>query len=334
MVGIAEFAALRSGGAIPVPLAGLMRFDYHDSYDHTWEALAHAICVMLLGPTVRKFSTGPDGGRDAFFVGTAERFPSAANPASGHFVVQAKHTEHPFAKFSDPDFSSEDNATSTIETEIPRIKRLVDLGELHHYILFSNRRLGGEAERKIRRRIMDSTGAETVTLFGVESIDDFVKRDPNLLQLAGMSELLSPMRPTPDDFAAVICSLDANKDLFKAPPPPPRRTPFARKNEINSLSDPFAKLIVRDYMEYFKSLEQFLSHPDNDVLVRRYESAALEFNEQLIVHRGDAPFETLLLNLQRLLWQRDGDLARNKPTTKLVLYYMYWRCDLGENSPC
>ncbi len=34
-----------------------------------------------------------DGGRDAFFEGTAQRFPSEAYPWVGAFVIQAKHTE-------------------------------------------------------------------------------------------------------------------------------------------------------------------------------------------------------------------------------------------------
>ena len=38
-----------------------------------------------------------------------------------------------------------------------------------------------------------------------------------------------------------------------------------------------------------------------------------------------------LVNMYRLLADRDPLLAKRTRETKLVLYYMYWHCDLGED---
>ena len=70
-----------------------MRRDYrlYELNDDVFERLAAQICVMWLGPGVILFAPGKDGGRDARFCGTAQCFPSAADPIKGHCVVQAKH---------------------------------------------------------------------------------------------------------------------------------------------------------------------------------------------------------------------------------------------------
>jgi hypothetical protein len=96
-----------------------MRFDYHDLYDHQFEDLVVGICTFLLGQGIQKFSTGRDGGRDARFTGTANEFPSERSPASGLFVVQAKHTENPWSKLSDSSFSG-DGDHSIISEEIAK----------------------------------------------------------------------------------------------------------------------------------------------------------------------------------------------------------------------
>ena len=94
---------------------------------------------LLLGPLARpSFAAGPDGGKDAKFEGTASAFPSAAAPATGRFIAQAKHTASPVASCSNYDFE-----TKLLNEEIPKIKRQFDEGRLTHYLLFTNRRKTG-----------------------------------------------------------------------------------------------------------------------------------------------------------------------------------------------
>lgn len=232
-----------------------MRYPYHDASTGQFEALVVELCVYLLGEGTHGFSTGPDEGRDARFEGTAARFPSTAKPLDGKFVIQAKHTESPIAKFSDSDFSG-DAASSMISKEVDRVCTLRQMDECDHYFLFSNRRLSGQTEREIRNDIRASTGVETVELFGIERIDQILHRLPNALDNAGLSELKSPLRVSPDDLAEVICALDRQRETFAhaGSSEDILRTPFEEKNRINRMRDEFAKEIKRTYMRNFKGV--------------------------------------------------------------------------------
>lgn len=83
-----------------------MKYAYEDLSDEQFERLIIFICQKLLGIAVQGFSTGPDGGRDAKFVGTAELHPSKSAPWVGTTIVQAKHTNGYNCLFSDPNFYS------------------------------------------------------------------------------------------------------------------------------------------------------------------------------------------------------------------------------------
>lgn len=309
-----------------------MRFQYHDLYDRQFEDLTVAIGVELLGPAMQGFSEGKDGGRDGRFEGTALKFPSSAAPHNGKFIVQAKHTLNPVAKFSDPDFSGT-GKSSTLSKEIPRLKRLVKAGEAEHYLLFSNRRLAANAEAKIRGRILQKTGVGTVELFGIERIDLLLRDLKGVAARLQLSELNTPLRVTPDDLANVIEGVARAKKAFasaRADADKIERVPFAKKNQVNKLTDAFAKRIVSDFLPQFEALKHFLARPDNAEVLGRYLDACAEFQDQIIAHRGDfKDFDNVLVRIQSLLFDRDGDLARNKRLTKLVLYYMYWNCDIG-----
>ena len=67
-----------------------MKFAYEDLSDLQFENLIVFLCQRLLGISVQGFAKGPDGGRDAKFVGTAELHPSKAAPWVGTTIVQAK----------------------------------------------------------------------------------------------------------------------------------------------------------------------------------------------------------------------------------------------------
>jgi len=69
-----------------------MKYAYEDLGDEQFEKLVVFLCQRLLGIGVQGFAKGPDGGRDAKFVGTAELHPSTAAPWEGITIIQAKHT--------------------------------------------------------------------------------------------------------------------------------------------------------------------------------------------------------------------------------------------------
>jgi hypothetical protein len=313
-------------------MGGGVRFDYHDLDDTQFEDLVVALCTRLLGIGVSPFSSGRDGGRDGRFAGTATAFPSAAAPHKGKFVIQAKHTEDPVAKFSDTDFAGpSENATLT--KELPRIKALRDEGELDIYYLFANRRLAGGADATIRARVTKETGVPTVELFGIERLDLLLKQFADVLQLAGLGAFSRPFIVTPDDLAEVILNLAEKRELFAVAASVDAlvRTSFEKKNAVNGLSAEFAHHITQAYLPHFDAVKKFLAQPGNAAVAARYEDAATEFQEQLLAHRAsyDA-FDKVLVRLLNLLLVRDGDLARNKRLTRLVVYYMYFNCDIGQ----
>lgn len=146
-----------------------MGYPFEDLHVRQFEDLAAQAMRKLFGAATQQFATGPDGGRDALFEGTAELFPSRASPWVGKTVGQAKHTLATNAHFSDPDFSG-DSRTSVLAKEIIRIKKLVVNGQIDNYILFSNRRLGGTTGPKLTTLISTNTGIAEGQIFlaGVE----------------------------------------------------------------------------------------------------------------------------------------------------------------------
>lgn len=308
-----------------------MHIEYHDLSDKDFERLVVAICMEILGPGVASFCTGPDGSRDARFEGTASHFPSPANPYKGKFIVQAKHTEDPVAKYSDTDFSG-DNSSSTIIQECVGVKKLVDGGHIDIYFLFSNRKMSGVAEDPIRTMITRDTGAKTVELFGIERMDTLLKKFKQAFQTFGAQPMNLPLLVTCEDLSEVILAISQNKSAFKDvfKPDELQRVSFKRKNEENGLSTDLAKYIRQKYVPQFDNVKKFLAMPGNEAVLERYESAAAEFEEQIAIHRKDyGSFDDVLIRVKSLLTKRDGDLARNKALTNLVVYYMYWNCDIG-----
>ena len=114
-----------------------MKFAYEDLSDDQFEKLVVFLCQRLLGISVQGFAKGPDGGRDAKFVGTAELHPSKAAPWVGTTIVQAKHTNGYNRNFSESDFFSTTAQNTVLGKEIPRIKKLRDGKQLDHYMLLS-----------------------------------------------------------------------------------------------------------------------------------------------------------------------------------------------------
>ena len=107
-----------------------MKYRYEDLHPNQFEELVILICFELLGMSVQAFSTGPDGGRDGRFNGKAQKVPSTTAPWQGKVIIQAKHTNGYNKSFSDSEFFSLTNKSCTIITEIPRITKLKEAGDL------------------------------------------------------------------------------------------------------------------------------------------------------------------------------------------------------------
>lgn len=314
-----------------------MKFAYEDLSDEQFERLIVLLCQRLLGVAVQGFAKGPDGGRDAKFVGTAELHPSTAAPWAGTTIIQAKHTKGFNRNFSESDFFSTSAVNTVLGKEIPRIKKLRDAKQLDHYMLFANRRLAGNAETEIRAHIASECGipASSIYLCGLEQLEIWLKRFPDVAKEADLDPVDSPLIISPDDLAEVVQALARQKDgvLALLDDPPTPRVTYEQKNALNNMSADYAKAQRRKYLKETAQIRSFLAAPENLELMRMYESVVDEFQLKIIAKRKDyQTFDEVMEYLVDLLFNRDPVLRQHahKRLTRAVLFYMYWNCDIGE----
>lgn len=314
-----------------------MKFAYEDLSDDQFEVLIVLLCQRLLGIAVQGFAKGPDGGRDAKFVGTAELHPSKAAPWVGTVIVQAKHTNGYNRSFSELDFYSTSSSNTVVGKELPRIKKLRDAKQLDHYMLFANRRLTGNSETEIRDHIAAQCGvpASSIYLCGLEQLELWLKRFPEVALEANLDAVDSPLIVSPDDLAEVVQALARQKDGLTAllDDPPTVRVTYEEKNALNNMTAAYAKEQRRKYLKETAQIRTFLAAPENIELLRMYESVVDEFQLKILAKRKDyQTFDEVMEYLVDLLFSRDPVLRQHvhKRLTRAILFYMYWNCDIGE----
>jgi hypothetical protein len=314
-----------------------MKYAYEDLSPAQFENLVVFLCQHLLGISVQGFANGPDGGRDAKFVGMAELHPSKAAPWSGTTVVQAKHTNGYNRNFSESDFFSTTAANTVLAKEIPRIKKLRGNKQLDHYMLFANRRLAGNVESAIREYIVAqcSIPASSIYLCGLEQLEVWLKTFSDVAVKVDLDPVDSPLIVSPDDLAEVVQALAGQKDAVLAllDDPPTARVTYEQKNMLNNMSADYAKAQRRKYLKETAQIRGFLAAPENLELLRMYESVVDEFQLKIIAKRKDyQTFDDVMEYLVDLLFNRDAVLRQHahKRLTRAVLFYMYWNCDIGE----
>ena len=314
-----------------------MKYAYEDLSDQQFEILVVLLCQRLLGVSVQGFATGPDGGRDGKFVGTAELFPSKAAPWVGTTIIQAKHTNGLNRNFSESDFYSAKGNKTVLAEELPRIKKLREGKSLDHYLLFSNRRLAGNAESEIRQYLADGAGIAvgSVYLCGIEQVELWLKTFSDVPKLADLDPIDSPLIVSPDDLSEIVQALARQKDGMSAllDKPPVPRVSYEDKNKINNMSADYAKQLRKKFLKDTAQIRTFLAAPENIELQRMYESVVDEFQLKITSKRKNyQTFDEVMEYLIDLLFARDPILKQhgNKKLTRAVLFYMYWNCDIGE----
>ena len=314
-----------------------MKFAYEDLSDDQFEVLIVLLCQRLLGIAVQGFAKGPDGGRDAKFVGTAELHPSKTAPWVGTVIVQAKHTNGYNRSFSELDFYSTSSSNTVVGKEVPRIKKLREAKQLDHYMLFANRRLTGNSETEIRDHIAAQCGvpASSIYLCGLEQLELWLKRFPEVALEANLDAVDSPLIVSPDDLAEVVQALARQKDGLTAllDDPPTVRVTYEEKNALNNMTAAYAKEQRRKYLKETAQIRTFLAAPENIELLRMYESVVDEFQLKILAKRKDyQTFDEVMEYLVDLLFSRDPVLRQHvhKRLTRAILFYMYWNCDIGE----
>jgi len=229
-----------------------MKFAYEDLSDAQFENLIVLLCQRLLGISVPGFAKGPDGGRDAKFVGRAELHPSKAAPWDGITVIQAKHTNGYNRHFAEADFYSATAENTVLGKEIPRIRKLRKAKQLDHYMLFANRRLAGKAESEINSYLEKECDipSKSIYLCGLEQLELWMKTFPDVPKLANLDPVDSPLIVSPDDLAEVVQALARQRDTVSAvlDDPPTARVSYEQKNVINNIIGDFAKPQRKKYL--------------------------------------------------------------------------------------
>jgi hypothetical protein len=317
-----------------------MKYAYENLGEDQFETLVVFLCQRLLGISVQTFSKGPDGGRDAKFVGTAELHPSKVAPWSGTTIIQAKHTNGYNRHFSESDFFSvAAGANTVIGQEIPRVRKLRQAGQLDHYMLFANRRLAGNAETDIRSHVASQCALpeSSIYLCGLEQMELLMKTFPDIPEKANLDPVDSPLTVSPDELAEVVQALARQRSQLSAvlDDPPTSRTTYAEKNVLNNMSVQYARDQRKRYLKETSQIHAFLAAPENLELLQLYESVVDEFQLKIIAKRKDyQTFDEVMEYLVDLLFGRDPVLRQraHKRLTRVVLFYMYWNCDIGESA--
>jgi hypothetical protein len=145
-------------------------YHLHELNGDDFQNLVIHLCREVLGTGTVQFSEGPDGGRDGKFDGTANKYPSLASPWKGCFIIQAKRVADPTASCSDSAFET------VLKKEFPKIKKLKVSKECDIYLIFTNRKLTGKTEPKLKKLIQDGTGVTKIGILGVETITSYLER--------------------------------------------------------------------------------------------------------------------------------------------------------------
>jgi hypothetical protein len=314
-----------------------MKHAYEDLSPEQFEMLIVLLCQRLLGTSVKGFAKGPDGGRDAKFIGMAERHPSRAKPWSGTVIIQAKHTNGYNRHFGETDFYNPGSEKTIIGKEAPRLKALRDVGEVDHYMLFANRRLAGNVDSAITSVLARTSGlpASSIYLCGVEQLELWLKQFPEVPRLAAVDPVDSPLIVSPDELALVVEAFARHGAavMGAAEAPPGDRTSYDQKNGINNMTPEYAKALRKRYLKETTQIATFLAAPENLEIRRAYETAVEEFQLKIIVKRKEYQnFDAVMEYLLDLLFARDPILRQtaHKRLTRALLFYMYWNCDIGE----
>lgn len=147
------------------------------SYElHTlgWKAFQN-LCVTITsevwGQTVQSFFDSHDGGRDGAFHGKWK--PKDRETFEGSFAAQCKFTAKADTQLRLAD----------LKDELNKAKRLAACGLSDNYFLFTNARLTGVAEEKIREAFQQITGIKQFAAYGVDRIAHIIRESSRLRML-------------------------------------------------------------------------------------------------------------------------------------------------------
>ncbi|MDA3854728.1 MAG: restriction endonuclease [Candidatus Woesearchaeota archaeon] len=297
-------------------------FHFIDLSREEFESMVNDICRSILGMATISFSEGKDGGRDGIFHGIAKNF----NGYEGKFVIQAKKTGKLNASCSDSNF------IKIIDEEIPKIKSLVQEGNLDYYLMFTNRKLPGIGNQKLIDNIKEKTGVKEVYIMGLENLNSYM--DDSLISRYNLNKYREPLRINPEDLKSLIYEFEKNTNHIVNPEFVNRIKAFdiEKKNEINNMSNDFYKeVILKSSNLRFDEIDLFLQDPINEEYNEMYKEVSSEFQEKIFTKLKNVKFfeENFDVLYDEILSKMPE--IKKRSLIRLFLHYMYINCDIGKS---
>lgn len=146
-------------------------YELHTLGWKAFQQLCVSITSEIWGQTVQGFFDSHDGGRDGAFHGSW--ISKSGESFQGSFTIQCK-------------FSAKANKTlqiSDLSDELQKAQRLAAKGIADNYIIFTNSRLTGVSDEKIRSVFEAVPGIKRFALYGNERISQFIRESSRLRML-------------------------------------------------------------------------------------------------------------------------------------------------------
>jgi hypothetical protein len=141
---------------------------------------------------------------------------------------------------------------------------------------------------------------------------------------------------TPQDISKVLTEFSKqNSDLIKnvsASIQNTHRTEFPEKNRINKLSEGYIKLIQQESLPFFEQLAKFLEKFENRDLKKVYLNITSDLQKVILVRRNEfEEFGQIFEIIEQVCKENVPELSTERRTLQILLHFMYFQCDIGEN---
>ena len=308
-----------------------MEFEYpiHMIGDKKFEQLVALICQEILGTGTIIFADTKDGGRDGRFTGEAQKYPSSVKGWDGKIIIQAKHTIKIAGSCSDSDFNTQ------LKGEYPKLKKLLESGEIDYYLLFTNRQLTGMRSAQLKEEISKQVTLVDHEVIGKETINVWLNKYPQIPDLVGLNKYLLPLQFYEEELKELIvyfkAHLDSLSELVEKKEVDNTRIGLEEKNKKNKLSEEYFNSIIQQSLSYFNQIDQFLKDPKNKELLEAYKDTVQELNSKIISTRSQFnAFESIFDYLYEYILNKNSEeLKKGRRLIYIFLHYMYYNCDIG-----
>ncbi len=313
----------------------MSKYAYEIISDDDFEALTVDVCQTLFGSGVHAFAKGKDGGRDSYFNGTAENYPSQNSPWSGHIIIQAKHTEDINASCADNNFFQ--NKTSVINHEISRIKEMMNAEKVDGYLLVTNRKLTGLIHPKIVDHISKELKFNQVDILGIEDLDRIIDDNQQLETKYRLSRYQLPDRFYEQDIRDVILMFSNNNNWVTIQPDPEideyTYVDKKKKNKLNNIDDEYFDEIKSHSLKFFSDISDFLKDPKNLDCLTSYTNTTSDLRSYITKHSATHSFTEILETIvSNIAGEQNTNIFNVRYLVKVFVHYMYWNCDIGRKN--